>query len=70
MLDTVVMHCPCCGAATRTVVFFLRKLDVDFGNLCFLNSLVWQDSYYQYSLYGSFSSVAELMKIAEGIKTE
>jgi hypothetical protein len=34
------------------------------------DSLVWQDSYYQYSLYGSFSSVAELMKIAEGIKTE
>lgn len=32
--------------------------------------LVWKDAYYQYSLYGSFSSVAELMKIADGITTE
>lgn len=32
--------------------------------------LVWQDEAYQYSMYGSFASVAELMKIAEGITTE
>lgn len=32
--------------------------------------LVWQDESYQYSLYGSFTSVSELMKIAEGIRTE
>lgn len=32
--------------------------------------LVWQDESYQYSLYGSFASVYELMKIAEGVTTE
>ena len=32
--------------------------------------LVWQDESYQYSLYGSFTSVSELMKIAEGIRIE
>ena len=43
---------------------------VEYPDVPGLYYLVWQDSYYQYSLYGSFSSVAELMKIAEGIKTE
>jgi len=28
------------------------------------------DSYYQYSLYGSFASISELIKVAEGITTE
>lgn len=43
---------------------------VEYLDVPGLYYLVWQDSYYQYSLYGSFSSGAELMKIAEGIKTE
>ena len=43
---------------------------VEYPDVLGLYYLVWQDSYYQYSLYGSFSSVAELMKIAEGIKAE
>lgn len=33
-------------------------------------SLVWQDLSYMYSLYGEFDSKTELLKIAEGIKTE
>lgn len=32
--------------------------------------LVWQDQFYRYSLYGSFSSIEELTKIAQGVKTE
>ena len=45
-------------------------IHVEYPDVPGLYYLVWQDSYYQYSLYGSFSSVAELMKIAEGIKTK
>ena len=30
-------------------------------------NLVWQDDYYRYSLYGSFDSIAELVKTAESV---
>ncbi len=30
-------------------------------------SLIWQDEQYRYTLYGSFASISELIKIAEGI---
>jgi hypothetical protein len=30
-------------------------------------NLVWQDDYYRYSLYGSFVSLAELLKTAENV---
>ena len=30
-------------------------------------NLVWQDDYYRYSLYGSFDSLAELLKTAENV---
>ena len=43
---------------------------VEYPDVPGLYYLVWQDDSYQYSLYGSFRSVSELMKIAEGIKTE
>lgn len=43
---------------------------VEYPDVPGLYYLVWQDESYQYSLYGSFTSVSELMKIAEGIKTE
>ena len=43
---------------------------VEYPDVPGLYYLVWQDESYQYSLYGSFSSVSELMKIAEGIKIE
>ena len=42
---------------------------VEYPDVPGLYYLVWQDEDYQYSLYGSFNSVAELMKIAKGIKT-
>ena len=45
-------------------------IHVEYPDVPGLYYLVWQDSYYQYSLYGSFTSVAELMKIADGVKTE
>lgn len=32
-----------------------------------LYSLTWQDDRYRYSLYGSFSSIGELVQIAEGV---
>ena len=32
-------------------------------------TLIWQDYYYQYSIYGYFEEIDELMKIAEGIRT-
>ena len=32
--------------------------------------LGWQDGSYQYSIYGTFESKDELIKIAEGISTE
>ena len=32
--------------------------------------LVWQDESYQYSLYGSFESKEELIRIAEGVKVK
>lgn len=43
---------------------------VEYPDVPGLYYLVWQDASYQYSLYGSFASVSELMKIAEGIRTE
>ena len=43
---------------------------VEYPDVPGLYYLVWQDASYQYSLYGSFTSVSELMKIAEGIRTE
>lgn len=43
---------------------------VEYPDVPGLYYLVWQDESYQYSLYGSFTSVSELMKIAEGIRTE
>lgn len=43
---------------------------VEYYDMPGLYYLVWQDESYQYSLYGSFTSVSELMKIAEGIRTE
>ena len=30
---------------------------------------VWQDRYYEYEITGSFSSIDELINVAEGIKT-
>lgn len=43
---------------------------VEYPDVPGLYYLVWQDKLYQYSLYGSFTSVSELMKIAEGVTTE
>ena len=43
---------------------------VEYPDVPGLYYLVWQDESYQYSLYGSFTSVSELMKIAEGVRTE
>ena len=43
---------------------------VEYPDVPGLYYLVWQDESYQYSLYGAFESVSELMKIAEGIRTE
>ena len=43
---------------------------VEYPDVPGLYYLVWQDDSYQYSLYGSFRSVSELMKIAKGIRTE
>ena len=43
---------------------------VEYPDMLGLYYLVWQYESYQYSLYGSFTSVSELMKIAEGIRTE
>lgn len=43
---------------------------VEYPDVPGLYYLVWQDESYQYSLYGSFTSVSELMKIAEGVTTE
>lgn len=43
---------------------------VEYPDVPGLYYLVWQNESYQYSLYGSFTSVSELMKIAEGIRTE
>lgn len=43
---------------------------VEYIDIPGLYYLVWQDDLYQYSLYGSFTSVSELMKIAEGIMIE
>ncbi len=31
-------------------------------------SLIWQDSQYRYTLYGSFTSISELVKIAESVR--
>lgn len=42
---------------------------VEYPDVPGLYYLVWQDKLYQYSLYGSFTSVSELMKIAEGAPT-
>ena len=33
-------------------------------------TLIWRDSYYQYTIYGTFSSVEVLKKVAEGITFE
>ena len=30
-------------------------------------TLIWRDAYYRYSLYGTFSSVEVLKKVAEGV---
>ncbi len=43
---------------------------VEYSDVPDLYYLVWQDNYYQYSLYGSFASMDELLKIAEGISIE
>ncbi len=43
---------------------------VEYPDVPGLYYLVWQDKQYQYSLYGSFESKLELMKIAEGITLE
>lgn len=43
---------------------------VEYSVLPGLYYLVWQDNLYQYSLYGMFDSIDELMKIAEGINVE
>ena len=43
---------------------------VEYPDMPGLYYLVWRDKLYQYSLYGSFVSVSELMKIAEGVTTE
>lgn len=36
------------------------------GDITFY-SLIWQDEQYRYTLYGSFASISELIKIAEGV---
>lgn len=30
-------------------------------------NLIWQDGYYRYTIYGDFSSITEIIKIAEGV---
>ena len=47
-----------------------RGLMIEYAAAPGLYYLVWQDGAYQYSIYGSFESKAELIRIAEGIRTE
>ncbi len=43
---------------------------VEYPDVPGLYYLVWQDESYQYSLYGSFESKEELIRIAEGVKVK
>ena len=36
------------------------------GDITF-HSLIWQDDQYRYAIYGSFASISELIRIAEGV---
>ena len=47
-----------------------KGLLVEYPDVPGLYYLVWQDKSYQYSLYGAFESITELIKIAEGVKTK
>lgn len=47
-----------------------RGLMIEYVKAPGLYYLGWQDGTYQYSIYGSFESREELIKIAEGIRTE
>lgn len=55
---------------TTTYINGNKGILVEYSDTPGLYYLVWQDESYQYSLYGSFASVSELIKIAEGIRTE
>lgn len=43
---------------------------IEYPDVPGLYYLVWQDKSYQYSLYGSFESKEELIRIAEGVKVK
>lgn len=47
-----------------------RGLMIEYAAAPGLYYLGWQDRSYQYSIYGTFESKDELIKIAEGIRTE
>lgn len=47
-----------------------RGVLVEYPDMPGLYYLVWQDESYQYSLYGSFESKEELIRIVEGVKVK
>lgn len=58
------------GSTTTIYVNGQEGILVEYSDVPGRFTLLWQDESYRYSLYGTFDSYTELMKIAEGIKIE
>ena len=56
------------GDITETSINQLPALLVKCHGDTNIYMLVWQDYYYRYTIYGTFTSVSELIRIAEGMR--